>query len=86
MGDTGHYTKAANSAANRSQLLAGAELDDMGAPTSSSQRERMLQTTDRATRTGVGIYVRTFHPPPSRLIPWRTGHFLLTTGRCWPVG
>ena len=44
--------KAASTAANRSQLLAGAELDDMGAPTSSSQRERMLQTTERLDRTG----------------------------------
>jgi len=44
--------KAASGAANRNALLAGAELDDLGAPTSSSQRERMLQTTDRLDRTG----------------------------------
>ena len=30
-------SRAANEANNRSQLLAGAELDDVGAPTSSSQ-------------------------------------------------
>lgn len=47
--------KAASSAADRSQLLAGAELDDFGAPTSSSQRERMLQATERLDRTGERI-------------------------------
>ena len=44
--------KAANAAADRSQLLAGAQLDDMNAPTSQSQRDRMLQTTARLDQTG----------------------------------
>jgi vesicle transport through interaction with t-SNAREs protein 1 len=44
--------RAISSSNARSQLLAGAELDDMGAPTSSSQRERMLQSTARLDSTG----------------------------------
>ena len=47
--------KAANAAADRSQLLAGAQLDDMNAPTSQSQRDRMLQTTARLDQTGERI-------------------------------
>ena len=43
--------RAANEANNRSQLLAGAELDD-SAPTSSSQRDRMAQATQQLDRTG----------------------------------
>ena len=45
-------SRAANEANNRSQLLAGAELDDSGAPTSSSQRDRMAQATQQLDRTG----------------------------------
>jgi vesicle transport through interaction with t-SNAREs protein 1 len=37
---------------DRAQLLAGAELDDLNAPTSSSQRERILQATSRLDQTG----------------------------------
>ena len=40
---------------DRAQLLAGAELDDMHAPTSSSQRERMLHATGRLDQTGERI-------------------------------
>ena len=43
----------ANAAADRSQLLAGAQLDDMNAPTSQSQRDRMLQTTARLDQTEI---------------------------------
>ena len=45
-------SRAANEANNRSQLLAGAELDDVSAPTSSSQRDRMAQATQQLDRTG----------------------------------
>lgn len=45
-------SRAANEANNRSQLLAGAELDDVGAPTSSSQRDRMMHATQTLDRTG----------------------------------
>ena len=45
-------SRAANEANNRSQLFAGAELDDSGAPTSSSQRDRMAQATQQLDRTG----------------------------------
>ena len=46
-------SRAANEANNRSQLLAvRAELDDVGAPTSSSQRDRMAQATQQLDRTG----------------------------------
>ena len=45
-------SRAANEANNRSQLLAGAELDDVGAPTSSSQRDRMMHAAQTLDRTG----------------------------------
>ena len=35
-----------------SQLASGAELDDVGAPTSSSQRDRMMHATQTLDRTG----------------------------------
>ena len=37
---------------DRQQLLQGAELDDGNAPTSSTQRERMLHATSRLDQTG----------------------------------
>jgi vesicle transport through interaction with t-SNAREs protein 1 len=44
--------KAASAAVDRSQLLASASLDDANAPTSMSQRDRMLQATARLDQTG----------------------------------
>lgn len=55
--DAATAAKAAASSArsDRAQLLAGAELDDMHAPTSHSQRERMLHSTQRLDQTGERI-------------------------------
>ena len=51
--DAATAAKAASSArSDRAQLLAGAELDDMHAPTSHGQRERMLHSTQRLDQTG----------------------------------
>ena len=50
--DSKRASAAASATSARGELLAGSELDDAYAPSSSTQRERLQSTTDRIGQTG----------------------------------